>query len=363
MSLFNFGFRAMRPLLHCMDAEAAHGLTIKALKTGLAGNLKTSSLSNLTISCFGLDFENPLGLAAGFDKNAEVPDAMLALGFGFVEVGTVTPRPQAGNPRPRLFRLGEDQAVINRMGFNNEGHVAVLERLRLRKHKLGIVGINTGANKDSADRVSDYVAGISTFSDVANYFTINISSPNTPGLRNLQSAEELRPLLQRLNEARKNQKRQVPMLLKIAPDLQDDELQAIADCCLNSSVDGVIISNTTISRPSLQSRYAQEAGGLSGAPLFELSTRQLARFYSLTEGKIPLIGVGGIFNAQQAWIKIRAGASLLQIYSALVFQGPELVQEILNGLSRKVSQNKFTSLAEAVGISVDEFAHQRPVGK
>ena len=229
MSLFNFGFRAMRPLLHCMDAEAAHGLTIKALKTGLAGNLKPSSPSNLTISCFGLNFENPLGLAAGFDKNAEVPDAMLALGFGFVEVGTVTPRPQAGNPRPRLFRLGEDQAVINRMGFNNEGHGAVLERLRRRKHKLGIVGVNTGANKDSADRVSDYVAGISTFSDVASYFTINISSPNTPGLRNLQSAEELRPLLQRLNEARQNQKRQVPMLLKIAPDLQDDELQAIAD--------------------------------------------------------------------------------------------------------------------------------------
>ena len=363
MSLFNFGFRAMRPLLHCMDAEAAHGLTIKALKTGLAGNLKPSSPSNLTISCLGLDFENPLGLAAGFDKNAEVPDAMLALGFGFVEVGTVTPRPQAGNPRPRLFRLGEDQAVINRMGFNNEGHGAVLERLRRRKHKLGIVGINTGANKDSADRVSDYVAGISTFSDVANYFTINISSPNTPGLRNLQSAEELRPLLQRLNEARKNQKRQVPMLLKIAPDLQDDELQAIADSCLNSSVDGVIISNTTISRPSLQSRHAHETGGLSGAPLFELSTRQLARFYVVTKGKIPLVGAGGISSTEQAWTKICAGATLLQLYSSLVFQGPDLVQEILGGLSQKISQNKFTSLAEAVGISADEFAHQRPVGK
>jgi dihydroorotate dehydrogenase len=363
MSLSNFGFKVMRPLLHCMDAEAAHGLTIKALKSGLGGSLKTSSPSNLVISCFGLDFQNPLGLAAGFDKNAEVPDAMLGLGFGFVEVGTVTPRPQAGNPRPRLFRLSEDQAVINRMGFNNEGHGAVLERLRRRKHKLGIVGINIGANKDSADLVSDYVAGISAFSDVANYFTINISSPNTPGLRNLQSAEELRPLLQRLNEARKIQKRQVPMLLKIAPDLQDDELQDIAGCCLNSSVDGVIISNTTISRPSLQSRHAQEAGGLSGAPLFELSTRQLARFYSHTEGKIPLLGAGGISSTEQAWTKICAGASLLQLYSTLVFLGPELVQEILIGLSRKVSQSNMASLREAVGISANELAHQSPVGK
>ncbi len=188
MSLINLGFRALRPLLHCMDAETAHGLTIKALKTGLAASATFSSPPNLAISCFGLNFQNPLGLAAGFDKNAEVPDAMLALGFGFVEVGTVTPRPQEGNPRPRLFRLGEDRAVINRLGFNNEGHAAVLERLRRRKHKSGIVGVNIGANKDSTDRISDYVAGINAFSGVASYFTINISSPNTPGLRNLQSA-------------------------------------------------------------------------------------------------------------------------------------------------------------------------------
>ena len=363
MSLFNFGFRAMRPLLHCMDAEAAHGLTIKALKTGLGGNAKKPRPPNLAISCFGLNFENPLGLAAGFDKNAEVPDAMLGLGFGFVEVGTVTPRPQEGNPRPRLFRLSEDQAVINRMGFNNEGHAAVLQRLRRRPSKPGIVGVNIGANKDSADRVSDYVAGISAFSDVAGYFAVNISSPNTPGLRNMQSAQELQPLLERLTEARQTQKRQVPMLLKIAPDLEADEMQAIADCCLNSSVDGVIISNTTISRPPLQSPHAEETGGLSGAPLFDLSTLQLARFYILTKGKIPLIGVGGISNAGQAWTKICAGASLLQLYSALVFQGPDLLQEILDGLSRKVSQSKFTSLAEAVGISAKELTHQSPVGK
>jgi dihydroorotate dehydrogenase len=327
MSLINLGFRALRPLLHCMDAETAHGLTIKALKTGLAGNAEISSPPNLATSCFGLNFQNPLGLAAGFDKNAEVPDAMLAMGFGFVEVGTVTPRPQEGNPRPRLFRLSEDRAVINRLGFNNEGHAAVLERLRRRKHKSGIVGVNIGANKDSTDRISDYVAGITAFSDVTSYFTINISSPNTPGLRNLQSAAELPALLKRLNEARQTQHRKVPMLLKIAPDLDADELQAIAESCLNSAVDGVIISNTTISRPVLQSHDAKETGGLSGAPLFDLSTRQLARFYLLTEGKIPLVGVGGIAKAEHAWSKICAGASLLQLYSALVFQGPELCRK------------------------------------
>lgn len=363
MSLLNFGFRTMRPLLHSMDAEAAHGLTIKALKTGLGGSAKNNYPPNLAISCFGLNFENPLGLAAGFDKNAEVPDAMLALGFGFVEVGTVTPRPQEGNPKPRLFRLSEDQAVINRMGFNNEGHAAVLERLRRRNDSSGIVGVNIGANKDSADRVSDYATGVAAFSDVASYFTINISSPNTPGLRNLQSLEELRPLLKRLNEARENQKRRVPMLLKIAPDLQDDELQAIADCCLNSAIDGVVISNTTISRPPLQSRYAHETGGLSGVPLFDLSTRQLARFHVLTKGKIPLIGVGGISNAEQAWSKICAGASLLQLYSALVFQGPELVQEILHGLSRKLAGKKFAKLGDAIGSSAEQIAHQSPLGK
>ncbi len=363
MSLINLGFRALRPLLHCMDAETAHGLAIKALKTGLGGNAEINSPSNLAISCFGLNFQNPLGLAAGFDKNAEVPDAMLAMGFGFVEVGTVTPRPQEGNPRPRLFRLSYDRAVINRLGFNNEGHATVLERLRRRKQRPGIVGVNIGANKDSTDRISDYVAGIKAFSDVASYFTINISSPNTPGLRNLQSAAELPALLKRLNDARQTQQRQVPMLLKIAPDLETDEMQAIAECCLNSAVDGVIISNTTVSRPVLKSQYAKETGGLSGAPLFDLSTRQLARFCLLTKGKIPLIGVGGIANAEHAWSKICAGASLLQFYSALVFQGPELVQEILSGLSRKLAGKNFATLSEAVGNSAERIAHQSPLGK
>lgn len=363
MSLINFGFRALRPLLHCMDAEAAHGLTIKALKAGFSGSAKISFQSNLAVSCFGLNFANPLGLAAGFDKNAEVPDAMLALGFGFVEVGTVTPRPQEGNLRPRLFRLSEDQAVINRLGFNNQGHAAVVQRLRRRKFKSGIVGVNVGANKDSTDRISDYVAGINAFSDVASYFTINISSPNTPGLRSLQSAEELPALLKRLNEVRQTQLRQVPMLLKIAPDLEADEMQAIAECCLNSAVDGVVISNTTVSRPALQSRHAQETGGLSGAPLSGFSTQQLARFFVLTKGKIPLVGVGGISSTDHAWRKICAGASLLQLYSALVFQGPELVQEILSGLSRKLAEKNIEKLGDAVGSAAKEIAHQSPLGK
>lgn len=363
MSLIDIGFRLTRPLLHCLDAEAAHGLTIRALKTELGGGARPLSPSNLAMSCFGLNFENPLGLAAGFDKNAEVPDAMLALGFGFVEVGTVTPRPQSGNPRPRLFRLSEDQAVINRMGFNNEGHEAVLKRLRRRKHRPGIVGVNIGANKDSGDRISDYAAGIAAFTDVASYFTINISSPNTPGLRNLQSAQELPLLLKRLNDARQAQPRRVPMLLKIAPDLEAGEMQDIAECCLNAAIDGVIVSNTTVSRPVLRSTNARETGGLSGAPLFDLSTRQLARFYLLTKGKMPLVGAGGISNAEQAWSKVCAGASLLQLYSALVFKGPELVREILDGLSLRLAERKFVKLSDAVGCSAEQIAHHNPLGR
>ena len=363
MSLAQFGFKIVRPLLHGMDAEAAHNLTISALKTGLGGTAGKTNHANLAIQRFGIDFPNPLGLAAGFDKNAEVPDAMLAFGFGFVEVGTVTPNPQEGNPRPRLFRLPHDHAVINRMGFNNQGHAAVLTRLQRRQDRTAIVGVNIGANKTSANRVADYVAGINAFSHVASYFTVNVSSPNTPGLRNLQAADELKPLLQQLNEARQNQKRRVPMLLKIAPDLSPDDLQEIAACCGNSAVDGVIISNTTISRPLPVSELAGEPGGLSGAPLFDLSTLQLARFHTMTAGKIPLIGVGGISNAEHAWAKICAGASLLQLYSALVYHGPALVQEILAGLSQKMVTNKLTSLDQAIGRNAANIAYQSPPGK
>lgn len=355
------GFALVRPMLHAMDAETAHLATLRALQ--LMPCSRPSHDTSLAVRLFGLEFPNPLGLAAGFDKNAEVPDAMLALGFGFVEIGSVTPLPQAGNPKPRLFRLRKDEAVINRMGFNNEGHAAALQRLSRRKMRSGIVGVNLGANKESADRAGDYVKGLASFCDVASYFTVNISSPNTPGLRALQSKQELQPLLSRLNEARARLSRQVPMLLKLAPDLAEADLEIVAECCNGGAVDGVILTNTTISRPPLQSAGATEQGGLSGQPLFDLSTRQLAHFYRLTEGRIPLVGVGGIGSAEQAWSKITAGASLLQLYSALVFHGPRLVTDILEGLRLRLQQHGLASLSQAVGSKVAEWDHQNPTGK
>ncbi len=355
MTLASLAFPLIRPLLHALDAETAHGLTIGLLKLMPAAAAGPSD-SRLAVSAFGLQFANPLGLAAGFDKNAEVPDAMLAQGFGSVEVGTLTPRPQTGNPRPRLFRLAEDRAVINRLGFNNDGHAAAFARLAARR-RAGVVGVNLGANKDSPDRVADYVAGIETFSAVADYLTVNISSPNTPGLRALQSRAELQSLLARLDEARARRTRRPPMLLKIAPDLRDDELEDIARCCGGGTVDGIVVSNTTIARPPLKSRLAHERGGLSGAPLFELSTRRLARLYLLTEGRIPLIGVGGIGDAGTAWAKILAGATLLQLYSALVYRGPGLVAEILEGLSARLARQGLT-LETARGRDASAIAHQ-----
>jgi dihydroorotate dehydrogenase len=356
MSLFGAAFNLTRPFLHGRDAEEAHLLTIRALKCMPPLPIPKSD-PRLAQTLFGLDFPNPLGLAPGFDKNAEVSDAMLRLGFGFAEVGTLTPLPQAGNPKPRLFRLSEDQAVINRLGFNNLGHWEALKRLKQRR-RVGIVGVNIGANKDSVDRASDYVAGIAAFSEVADYITVNVSSPNTPGLRGLQSAKELENLLKRLNEARATQAKRPAMLLKIAPDLGDEEMSDIASCCANGAVDGIIISNTTLSRPLLSSVHRSEAGGLSGRPLFALSTRKLAKFYLISKGKIPLIGVGGIENAETALAKIRAGASLLQIYSALVYRGPKLVGEILRTLT-----NCDQSLTQLRGSKAEELAHQTEDGK
>jgi dihydroorotate dehydrogenase len=347
--LARLGYAALKPVLGRMDAEAAHRLTIAALKAAPPSQAKL--YPSLATSLLGLEFPNPLGLAAGFDKNAEVPDAMLRLGFGFVEIGTVTPKPQAGNPKPRLFRLPEDQAVINRMGFNNEGHDVV--HRRLSRKPRGILGVNVGANKESEDKAADYVKGIECFSDVADYLTVNISSPNTPGLRNLQSTDELRPLLARLNDARGRQSRHVPMLLKIAPDLDDRALEDIARCCEGGSVDGVILTNTTLAREGLASHLAREAGGLSGRPLFDLSTQTLARFYLMTGGRIPLVGAGGIASAEDALAKIHAGASLLQLYSALVFKGPALIHEILSGLGN----------GGAVGLRAEELAYQKPGGR
>ena len=361
MNLAALAFPFARPLLHALDAETAHGLTIRALSAMPAG-VAAAADPRLAVEAFGLHFPNPLGVAAGFDKNAEVPDAMLALGFGFTEIGTVTPKPQAGNPRPRLFRLPEDTAVINRMGFNNEGHAAALRRLDARRGRGGIVGVNIGANKDSADRIGDYVQGIAAFAHVASYFTVNISSPNTPGLRGLQSRAELEQLLGRINDERARQERQPPMLLKIAPDLREDELEDIAATCSGGAVDGIIVSNTTLSRDGLHSGHAKEQGGLSGLPLLALSTRQLARMFVLTEGKIPLVGAGGVHDGASALMKIRAGASLVQLYSALVYQGPGLVTDILNHLAAEAAHHG-GSLASLRGRDAAALAHQGSSGR
>ena len=350
MSLFyKMGTAAMRML----PAERAHKTTIKALKAGLGpAPVKTAS-PELVTQVGGLTLPNPVGLAAGFDKDCDVPDAMLAAGFGFVECGTVTPRPQIGNPKPRLFRLTEDQAVINRMGFNNGGLEVFKSRLTKRQGKDGIVGANLGANKDSRDRVEDYVMGLKALWGLSDYFTINISSPNTPGLRDLQNEKAMDELLGRLAEARSElagDKPSFPIFLKVAPDVDMGEIERIVGQACTYGMNAIIVSNTTIARPdSLQSQYKGEGGGLSGAPLFEPSTEVLREFYAAAQGKIDLIGVGGISNGAQAYAKIRAGAKAVQLYSALVFKGPGLVTEINRDLKARLKADGFSSIGEAVG--------------
>jgi dihydroorotate dehydrogenase len=347
MTLAERAFPFVRPLLHALDAEAAHRLTLKAMRLAPA-TVPPRPPSALAVQAFGLNFAHPLGLAAGFDKNGEVPDAMLAQGLSFVEVGTVTPKPQEGNPRPRLFRLSEDEAVINRMGFNNEGHQALRRRLEARLSRGGIVGVNIGANKVTPDRIADYVAGLESFADIASYLTVNISSPNTPGLRDLQAKAELEALLGRLSEARAG-RATPPLLVKIAPDLAPEALDDMAAVFLAMKIDGVIVSNTTVARPGLASSLAFETGGLSGRPLFPLSTGTLARLFLRLEGRIPLIGVGGIDSAETAFAKIEAGASLLQLYSALVFKGPALIGEIVSGLGERLQASGALHIGELVG--------------
>lgn len=347
--------------LHQMDAEAAHGVTIKALKTGLVPTCAKSADARLSRRIWDLQFPNPVGMAAGFDKNGEVPDALLKAGFGFTEVGSVTPKPQPGNPKPRVFRLPKDQGVINRFGFNNEGHIALRQRMEARKGRPGIVGINVGANKDATDRVADYVAGIDAFADLAHYFTVNVSSPNTPGLRNLQARDALAELLSGVMSARDSQTqklgRKVPVLLKIAPDVDDRELSEICEEVLAKQVDGLIVSNTTISREGLSAdANADQAGGLSGRPLFRRSTIVLAKVRKLVGPDLPLIGVGGVDSAEAAWAKITAGADLVQLYSALVYEGMGLVGQILDGLAEQLDRNGFSSLQDAVGINADGWA-------
>ncbi len=356
-----------RPLLFAVDAEKAHAATIKLLKTANFLPQRTAPDDlRLRVEAFGLRFPNPVGMAAGYDKHAEVPDALLRLGFGFTEIGTVTPLPQPGNPLPRLFRLRADEGVINRFGFNSEGHGAVYKRLAARLGRPGVVGVNVGANKDAADRVDDYVAGIGAFADVASYFTINISSPNTPGLRELQQAAVLDDLLARVLEARDLSARRTgrkPVLLKIAPDLAEGDLDDIVRVCLARGIDGMIVGNTTITRPDyLRSPERSESGGLSGKPLFDLSTRMLAETYKRVEKTFPIVGAGGIHDAQSAIAKIEAGATLLQVYSALVYKGPALVGEIKRGLLNHMSANKLNSIAEMTGTRANEWPRKAIAG-
>jgi dihydroorotate dehydrogenase len=333
-------------LLRLLPAEAAHNASL-ALTRAAAPFLPPAKADDprLGLTALGLSFPNPIGLAAGFDKNAQVPGAMGRLGFGFVECGTVTPRPQPGNPKPRLFRLPEDRAVINRLGFNNLGMAAAARNLARRGP--GIMGINIGANKDSTDRISDYVHAFALLSPLADYVTVNISSPNTPGLRGLQNREELTRLLGALTAARKNA---IPLLLKIAPDLDGHALDDIASVARASGIEGLIVSNTTIARPALRSRLAQEAGGLSGEPLFGPSTEILRQMRRRLESSVVLIGVGGISSGADAYAKIRAGASLVQLYTALVYQGPGLVTRIKRELAQFLTRDGFAHVADAVGV-------------
>jgi dihydroorotate dehydrogenase len=341
------------PLMRWFDPEDAHRMAIQGLRL-LPPMRPRADDSKLAVRAFGLNFPNPIGMAAGFDKNAETSDALLRLGFGFVEVGTVTPKPQTGNPRPRIFRLERDQAVVNRLGFNNDGAEAVLRRLAARAHLGGIVGVNVGANKDTVDRVADYVRLIETFAPVASYFTVNVSSPNTPGLRNLQQAEALDDLLAKVIDARERVRQNAgdsPVLLKIAPDLSLSELDDVVHIARSRRVDGMIVANTTLGRPSTlrEGARAREQGGLSGRPLFRLSTRMVAETYVRAEGAFPLIGVGGIDTGGAALTKIRAGASLIQLYSSLIYKGLGLVNDIKNDLSSTLLRTGRDSLSEIVG--------------
>lgn len=353
--------RLARRGLFVFDPETAHGMSIAALKSGLVPACTVPADPRLTVEIAGLSFANPLGMAAGYDKNAEVPDALLKLGFGFTEIGTVTPLPQSGNPRPRIFRLTADNAVINRLGFNNEGHDAAFARLSARQTR-GIVGVNIGANKDSADRIADYVQGIRRFHALASYFTVNISSPNTPGLRDLQARESLAALLSAVlaarNELAKSAPRR-PVFLKIAPDLTEEGLDDIAAEALAHDLDGLIVSNTTLSRDGLTDRrHAGEAGGLSGRPLFARSTAVLARMRKRVGPAMPIIGVGGVSSAETMLEKVRAGADLVQLYSCMVYEGPSLPGRILRDLGPLLDREKAISIRSLRDSRLDHWLAQ-----
>ncbi|MBL4807988.1 MAG: quinone-dependent dihydroorotate dehydrogenase [Rhodobacteraceae bacterium] len=336
------------PILKCFDAEVAHGLSLRALNAGLAPMPGPVTSSRLVCNLAGLDLPNPVGLAAGFDKNATAIAPLLKVGFGFIEVGAATPKPQPGNPKPRLFRLTEDRAAINRFGFNNQGAEAITERLKNRP-ATGIVGINLGANKTSEDRAADFAEVLRITGPHVDFATVNVSSPNTERLRDLQGKAALSALLADVMETRDNLAKSVPVFLKIAPDLTEAGLAEIAEVALSSGVSGIIATNTTLSRDGLQSRHLGEAGGLSGQPLFEKSTKVLAQLSHLTNGALPLIGVGGIATADQAYAKICAGASAVQLYTAMVFGGIGLAADIAHGLDELLKKDGFTNVADAVG--------------
>jgi dihydroorotate dehydrogenase len=353
--LFGLG----QALLLVLDPERAHDLAVKSLELGLYPRATEPDDKRLAQRIFGLDFPNPIGMAAGFDKDARVPRELLATGLGFVEVGTLTPRAQSGNPLPRVFRSQADRAIINRLGFNNEGQEAALERLQRRP--TGVVGVNIGAGRDSSDRIADYVSGIERMGSVASYFTVNISSPNTPGLRDLQAPETLDALLKRALTARGALANKPPLLVKLAPDLADADLPEVVDVIVANGVDAIVVSNTTLMRDGLKdATFARETGGLSGRPLFTRSTRMLARVYQLTRGKLPLVGVGGVDSGETAVAKIEAGASLLQLYTGLVFEGPGLIGRIKQALVVAIERAGAHDLKPLIGARADDWAGEVP---
>jgi dihydroorotate dehydrogenase len=349
-----FSYGLIRPVLFCLDPERTHRIAIRTLKLGLAGKAPVDEDPILRSTVWGLRFTNPIGLAAGFDKDAEVFDCALDLGFGFVEAGSVTPRPQPGNPRPRLFRLVDDEAVINRFGFNSRGLDFFVEGLKRRRRASGIVGANVGKNKDTENAAADYALGIAAVAGLVDYIVCNVSSPNTPGLRDLQARAQIEGLITEVLRARRQAVRErsstPPLLVKVGPDLTDEEVRDIAEVALRTGVDGLIVGNTTVDRPaSLRSRLRQEGGGLSGRPLLAKANACLAAMYRHTEGRIPIVGCGGVATGADAYAKIRAGASLVQLYSVLVYRGPGVIHTIKRELAQCLRRDGFSTVAEAVG--------------
>ena len=355
----SISYRLLRSILFRLDPEQAHRLAIRALASGLLPRHRFDPDPRLKRTLMGHEFANPIGMAAGFDKDGKAIDGIFDLGFGFVEVGTVTPRPQEGNPRPRLFRLPADRALINRLGFNNHGFEALHRRLVGRRDKGGIIGVNIGANRDSVDRVEDYVQGVRQFSDIAGYLTVNISSPNTPGLRDLQENAAIVDLLERVVAARDATSRCPPILLKIAPDLDDAALEAIVEAALAAKIEGMIVANTTTTRHRMKDLKSSEVGGLSGWPLMRRSNIMIAKVRKLAGSQLVLIGVGGVYSAGLAFVKIAAGADLVQLYTGLIYEGPGLPGEILSGLTQLMERNGFATVSDLVGSDADRWAKAR----